>query len=219
MARTSRTPTRTELHQRLRTAQKEWLDRVEARSGLSLSEIARRGEMDPSTLTRFRNDEERGGVLHTLTIATVTEVTGVKAPPEVVGSSGDETPGFSDREAEKFEPQPGDPIGPMVAAALGNRAQVFAMTLRSRALEYVGYRAGDVLIVDQSAAPKPGDVVCAQLLDGQPHGAETVFRVNRPPWIVGAGPGATDMEPRLVDGRTVHIVGVVVASLRRRQAA
>lgn len=199
----------------VREAQARWLDTVVRQTGLSLTEIARRGDLNPSTLTRFRNNDVRGGTLAVRTLSTIAEVTKIGVPADIVGDPPAGT-GFREPEAETYTADRVSELGRMVRAALGDQLTAHAWLLRSRALEYAGYRPGDILIVDETASPLAGDVVCAQIYDLQRGGAETVFRIYQPPVLIGAGPEEAAMRPRFVDDEVVAIRGVVLTSLRGR---
>ena len=105
-----------------------------------------------------------------------------------------------------------------IKGAIASRNAVDPWTLKSRALETAGYLPGDVMIVDLNGGAEPGDVVCAQLYDWSRSKAETVFRIYEPPYLVPA-----TFDPRLrriivVDNENAMIRGVVIASIRPRQA-
>lgn len=210
------TPRSDRLHA-LAEAQRAFLDEAVRASGMTLTQIARAGQINPSTLTRFRNDKTHGGTLSYPTIATVSEVSGVPAPQEILGGNVGATPrrAFREAEAVPYDAGTGDVLARAVAALVGNHAHLVAWELRSRALEYENYQLGDVLIVDLNGEPKSGDIVCAQLYDWtNPAATQTVFRLYEAPFLIGAGPVDTARKPRAVDGENVIIKGVVGAMLR-----
>lgn len=91
--------------------------------------------------------------------------------------------------------------------------------LNSRALELVGYLPGDLLLADMSVAPRPGDIVCAQVIDQQTGGAQTVLRLSQPPYLLTRSMDpALNEAPLYVDHDRVSIAGVVTRSLRQRRA-
>ena len=106
----------------------------------------------------------------------------------------------------------------MVRAVVGDSNSITAYRLESRALECAGFQPGDTMIVDLNAGPQPGDVVCAQIYDYARALADTVFRVYEPPYLVSATFDARLRRPLVLDQHLVDIKGVVVASLRARQA-
>lgn len=208
--------TRSDVAQALRQSQMGWLDTVRSRTGLSLTEIARRAELHPSSVTQFYNNDRRGGMLSALTIRRISDATGVPTTPAILGETG--TVGaFREPEAALFD-MAGAPqaVAGLVAAAAAD-AHVVPWELHSRALEFAGYMPGDVLLVDLNGRPQRGDVVCAQFYDPRGTGAETVFRLYEPPFLVAHGPDEAHRRPRLVDDATVAIMGVVTMTLRRRR--
>ena len=208
-------PSKSERMRRLQVEQREWLRRAVERSGLKLTEIARRGGFTPSTLTRFANNAEHDGVLSPITIATVAEITGEPAHEAWAGSA--DRPGFGEVEALPYQPQADDPIAEAVRAFVGGRDHLIPWELRTRALEPAGFAPGDVLIMDLNGEAEAGDVVCAQIYDWQAGKAETVFRVLEPPYLVGAGDDAW-RKPLLATDRAVAIKAVMLMSFRRRTA-
>jgi len=208
-----------QIQQSLREAQRAWLDEVVRHTGRSLSEIAHAAGMSDSTLTRFRNKAAHSGVLSVLSVRKIADATRYPVTPEALG----EPPGASatlaglrEPEAQAYAAGPDDVLAAAVSALIGNGSGRDAWLLRSRALEYEGYRPGDVLIVDLNTAPQPGDVVCVQFYDWQRGGAETVFRLYHPPILIGAGPDDAARQPRLTNDPNVAIKGVVLTALRGR---
>jgi SOS-response transcriptional repressor LexA len=86
--------------------------------------------------------------------------------------------------------------------------------MRSDLLQLAGVRAGDVLIVDMSLAPRDGDVVVAQQEIGA--GARTLIRLWQQPNLVAAALDPTAARPLAVDGETIRIAGVMTDLLRCR---
>lgn len=209
---------RSDVAQALRQAQMAWLDAVRTRTGLSLTQIARSADLHPSSVTQFYNNERRGGMLSALTIRRISDATGVPATPAILGETGSAAAGgFREPEAATFDFAGATPeLAAMVAAATA-APHVVPWELRSRALEFAGFMPGDILLVDLNARPQRGDVVCAQFYDPRGSGAEIVFRLYEPPFLVAHGPDEAHRRPRLVDDATVAIMGVVTMTLRRRR--
>lgn len=129
--------------------------------------------------------------------------------------------GFAEAEAIPFTTRTldaGDPIAAAVEAMCANRNAADAWVMKSRALEAIGYQPGDILIVDMNQAPQPGDVVCANIIDWQRGGTETVFRVFQPPCLVAAPVAAGFLKPYMID-QNVVIKGTVIATLCPRRPA
>lgn len=206
--------------ERLRTAQKEWLQEVQSRTRRSLTEISRVAGFSPSTLTRFFNDRgAHQGALSSLTIIRIVEATGIQAPSIVLGSNnGVAAPATAPREAEMYEPHDNDGgLGIMVSSYVNGHRHLQLWQLKTDQLAAAGYRPGDVLVLDTNAAPREGDVVCAEVFT-RSHQAETllIWRLFEPPYITARPLGGAPARPRLVDGESVVVRGVVCAMLRGR---
>lgn len=210
---------RSERQLRLRAAQIAYLDLVVEETGKKLSAIAREAGMNTTTLTRFRNDEKRGGTLALPTLSAVSQHTGIPLPAEARGDHADQETGFREPEAVPYRAEQGDTRADLVAAYLKQHPGYFAVTVRARTLEYKGIRRGDVLIMDMNAQPLAGDIVIAQFYDWQtPNQTETVLRLYLPPVLMTAGIEAGELErPRLIEDRSVGIKGVMLISLGGRQ--
>lgn len=212
--------------QRIRSladGQRAYLDDVVAQSGQTLSAIARAANINPSTLTRFRNRDDHAGALSYLTIASIADVTGVPAPVEILGEPAP-TPGASrsrgmrETEAEPYLADTTSDLDKAVAAFVADRNHVVPWELKSRSLEFEGWKSGDILAVDLNIRPGDGDIVCVQLYDWNNHAAtQTVFRVYEAPFVMAAGPVEGGRKPRLVDNENVAIKGVVTGMFRGRQ--
>lgn len=209
-------PTKSDSASRLRNAQRQYLARARELDPehRSLTEIARAGGMNPSTLTRFMNDAEHEGTLSALTIRRIAEVTGVPPTSEITGPA---VTGM----AEQAEPFifAGDDTSMLVRQMIAGRNAADPWVLRTRTLEMSGYLPGDVVVVDMNLAAKDGDAVCAQVYDRNGDTAETVWRVYSAPFLVAAMRDPVAIKPLLVDNDRVVIRGVITDSLRRRRAA
>lgn len=201
----------------LREAQKRWLDQVRSVSGVTLTEIARRANMNPSSLTQFYNKEHRAGTLETLSLRRISDAMGVPVSSDALGEAGPLNSGFRELEAEPYQIDLRSPLSAAVDAMVDDRDHVHPWTLRSNALDMAGYRPGDILIVDLNGKPTAGDIVCAQLYDWQTGRAETVFRIFEPPFLIAASSEEAFRRPRLVDDNSVAIKGVVEAMFRPRK--
>lgn len=92
-------------------------------------------------------------------------------------------------------------------------------TAATRAVELAGVLPGDTVEFDFRIAPRPGDVVIAQLY-GDDGSARTVLRIWRPPVLLVATADSTiDPAPIPLDetGATVHVRGPMVRLLRERR--
>lgn len=94
-----------------------------------------------------------------------------------------------------------------------------AWVMGNHSLELSGVMPGDVLIVDMNLAPRPRDIVCAQLYDNARGRADTVFRIYDPPFLLVNSIRLGPHKGLMVDNDQIAIRGVVDAVLRRRTAA
>lgn len=197
-----------------RDDQRVWLERVLEVTKLAPTTLATRAKLAPTTLTRFLNNPEHATALSARTVAAIEQVAGLR---------------FSDaptlrlvREAEAEPYEIGEVshnhYDAILCNALLKSSNVSLWTLRSRALESIGYVPGDILLVDLNEPPRRGDVVCAQIHDWQRMKAETVFRLFEPPYLVTATHDRALTAPKLID-KEVGIKGPVLLSVRPRASA
>lgn len=202
--------------ERLRIAQKEWLQDVQTRTRKSLTEISRVAGFSPSTLTRFFND--RGGhqgALSSLTIIRVSEATGIPATASILGQGGPSPKILLQREAEVFEPNDCD-LGMVFGAYANGRPSLQLWRLTTPLLSGAGYFPNDVMILNTAAVPVEGDIVCAEITNRGQYETQMVWRIFEPPYITARPVGIEPAKPRLVDGESVMIIGVVEAMVRPR---
>ena len=198
----------------LRDAQRRYLDLVLERDPRrrTLTEIAREGGLNPTTLTRFYNNPGYAGVLDALSIRRVAEVTGI-APS--AGISGAMPAAGLAEDAVPYDTK-GDALEQPLKLLVGNRPAASIFVLRSHALEESGYQPGDIVILDLNATPEAGDAVCAQIYDFARMRAQTVWRIFEPPYLIPATRDPAMRKPILVDNDVVAIKGVITESLRIR---
>lgn len=198
-----------------RRKQLAWLQAILDETGWNQSELARRGGFSHATLSRFKNDKSNTAKLDTDTVAKILAVSPV---PHYENSRAQIPQGFTEREAAPWsaDKEVDATVIRMVAAAKADQNAVDPWVLNNRAIENLGYRPGDVLMVDLNTKPEAGDVVCAQVYDrmGNP---ETAFRVYYPPYLMGASNLREYLRPIPVDDR-VLVRGVVIAAIRPRMA-
>lgn len=86
--------------------------------------------------------------------------------------------------------------------------------IRRSALDMAGYLPGDVVALDLSISPRPGDIVCATFpYDGK---EVTGLRIFSPPFLLSASSIPQYKNPILIDNVSVIIHGVVMGMYRRR---
>ncbi len=203
--------------QNRRDEQIAWIKAVQAYLGVSLTELARRARIAPSTLQRPINDPAWNGLMSDRTLAAV----GTAANLRVMEFPSRPT-GLGEPEAAPFAfNQNGDAIDQNVDRAvrelIRGRNGRDPWVIKSHALELSGIIPGDIVIVDMNLQPKPKDVVCAQLFDWSRRTAETVFRIYEPPYLLTNSLRIGTQKPIPVDGQDVVIRGVVDGLFRRRQ--
>jgi hypothetical protein len=190
--------------------QRAWIRELSRWKRLDASTLAVRAGLSGTTLTRLINDPDYRGTLRADTIKRLTETYGVPTPEEY--ARGALFPGI---EAERFDYKSATPeLARTVKQLIAERPGLEPWRLRGEALAAVGYLAGDVVIVDANAAPKPQDAVCAEAYDLDRGAANLIWRVYDPPYLVGAGPERTGWKPLAVDGERVRITGVIAQMIR-----
>lgn len=194
-----------------RRQQLAWLEAIRQETGWNWSDLARQAGLTPQTFSKFRNDPDQKAVLDTRTVEKIAAISPI---PHYQNKRGAMPEGFDEGESSPFEGSVDPLLEKTVRALLAGNQNLLAWRLGTNALENSGYRSGDVLIVDAGAAPKDGDVVCAQIYD-QRGGAETAFRIYHKPFLIASSNAPRFMIPRMIDGR-VELRGVVVTSLRGR---
>lgn len=195
--------------------QRAYLQRVLATTGWTQTQLAQRAGLDPSTLSRFLTAEREGHALRASTLAKIAAASGVSLSSDQPAA----TAGFAESEAAPLVPAEGGQLSRMIASMAAPGRAIDPWSLASRALENAGYRPGDVLLVALDETPLPGDIVCAQVYDWHKGGAQTLFRLYQPPYLVAATNDPALMRPFASNDGSVAIKGVVVASVRGRNAS
>lgn len=192
--------------------QRDFVMRALKRSGVKyVSTLAKKAGVDPSTLSKFMRGTRDG---HVLTFPIIHRLETFSGETFNASSMVPAPPALGEPEAQRLDPASGTALESLVNAARGGRNTVDPWLLKSRALEAMGLKPGDTLLVDLAMQPKPGDVVCAQVYDWQKGRAETVFRRFDPPYLVAASNDLDLLRPYYIDGQNVRIAGVVTDSFR-----
>lgn len=189
--------------------QRAWIQGVLDRLGVTPTELARRADLNPSTLTRFMGGERDGHMLSARTMRKL-ETIASRHEPRRLEMREDAVP-FA---AENMQ---GSPLTAAVAAMRHGRNGLESWVVSSNQLETLRLYEGDVLLVDLNAEPRAGDIVCAQLYDWTRRAKRTVFRLYEPPFLLSGGISGRDRGPVAVDGQNVVVKGVVVARLSPRE--
>lgn len=200
----------------LREQQMAWIENILSSSGLTLTDVARRAGLNPSTLTRFRARDDSGHTLTSRTVQKIEEATGVPAYEQRMRPRL--APSFNEAEAERFSFSDAtqDLMVEALRTVVARSNSVDLWVLKTPVLAAVGYNAGDIVLVDRDATPRPGDAVCAQRYDWRRGTAETVFRVFRTPYLLTAQASGDPGLPDIVDNENVVIMGVVVGGCHLR---
>lgn len=127
--------------------------------------------------------------------------------------------GFSESDVAPLRGAPGKREDAAAIARIfgGGRPGIDVWTIKSRALQNMGYLPGDRILVDSHAAGacKAGDVVIAQRYLSDLDAAITLLRRYEPPVLVAASPDPADNGIEMVNGSSVRIYGKVIASWRK----
>jgi hypothetical protein len=190
---------------------REYVRRVVAHSGKPPTRIAMDLGIAPSTLTRLLNAPEGStATLHALTLRKLQDYSGIPPPFGGDPSASQGYRGFGE-DAVPFDAKGADPaVSAALKALIGGRKAADPWTIRTRALERIGYLPGDIVIVDLGRRPEAGDAVCAQVYDWRRADAETVMRLYEPPYLVAASLDEGLRRPLVVDNERVVIKGVVL---------
>ena len=208
------------VHEQIRERQIEALNDLLRRHGLKATQIAKRAGVSPSTVTRKLTPED-SSVFDTATFARLFAAVGEEPPALVSGALAPALPASAPadgREIAPFRPNDvGEDIDVAVRATIAGRQHLSAWTVQTRALDGLGYRPGDVVVVNASEPPRSGDVGAASLLDLQsPNRAQSVLRVYHDNELIASSSEPAYLKPIPVDSRWVTIRGVVEMLFRPR---
>lgn len=194
-----------------------WINAVREYLGVSLTELAKRAKIAPSTLQRPVNDPDFPGMISGRSMAAVAQVAGLR-PLEYPARMR----GLAEADASPFRYEDlndtADNLNRAVRELVKGRNGRDAWVMKSYALELAGVMPGDVLIVDMNLTPKPRDIVCAQIYDWSGMKSETVFRLYEAPYLLTHSMRNNTEKPVAVDNSSVIIKGVVDVVLRSRSS-
>ncbi len=198
-------------------ATKDWLKAVAAYLNLSLSDLALKSGLSPSTITRYINDNSGRLTVTERTLDAISTFSGV-AKHIMPGQRG--IPGLGESEAIPYDARQDGALPDWVSIAIealrGNRTGIEPWVMKTFALDLMGVVPGDILIIDQNRRAKAGDIVCAQLTDLATGRTETVMRRYDPPYIVTHSAKIGPTRPEAVDDDRVVIMGVEAGIIRPR---
>lgn len=177
-----------------RERQKAFLAAVLASNpGITLTDIATRCGVSPSTLTRFMNDPTTTTVLSVPVMALIESAYATPQP----------TMGFAEPDVTPLAPE-----NEGTADDMGPDRHVWRVGEHFTGL--AGYLPGDRLLADMSLQPVDGDDVLVQIEDMR-GGATTHLRKFRRGWAFSSAD-----DPEFVDGLRVRVAAVIVKSWRER---
>jgi hypothetical protein len=190
---------------------REYVRLVVRSSGMSATRLAKELDIAPSTFTRLlKAPNDSTATLHARTLRKLQDYSGI---PPLFGDDATVPPGIRGlrEDAVPFDAKGADPaLSAALKALIGGRKAADPWTIRTRALERIGFLPGDIVIVDLGRKPESGDAVCAQVYDWRRGTAETVMRLYEPPYLVAASLDEGLRRPLVVDDEQVIIKGVVL---------
>jgi hypothetical protein len=143
---------------------REYLLRVLDHTRMKPTPLAKAAKVPASSLNRLLK-EDSTGTLHARTLSKLEKFSGILLSAVIDTSSAPGLRGLAE-DAVTFDVESGDPaVSAAITALIGNRQSADSRTIRTRALECLGYLPGDIVIVDLRRKPTPGDVVCAQVYE------------------------------------------------------
>lgn len=198
----------------LRDKQLAWLRHIERTSGKTLTEIARASHVDPSTISKFIHNAQG----HTLTTKIVQRIEDATRVPAYQSNVAPKLVAFSEEEAQPYVVDPAsDNLLEVALRELVSRSNAVDLwLLKTTALSAMGLQPGMVAIVDRDAKPRNGDCVVAQRYDFRRGSAETIWRVFRQPYLLGAPAEGEPPLPEIVDNEKIVVMGVVTGACHIR---
>ena len=171
--------------------------------------LATAAGVQASSLSRVLK-KDGTGTLHARTLSKLEKFSGTLLSAVIDAASTSVPRGLAE-DAVPFDAESADPaVSAAVRALVGGLQAADSRTIRTRALEGLGYLPGDIVIVDLRRKPVPGDVVCAQVYELGRSEPEMVMRIYAPPVLVAASFDGQLQRPLMVDDARVKIEGVVL---------
>jgi len=192
---------------------KEWIQAVASHLNLSPSELGKRSGVAPSTITRFLYDDSGTIGISQRTLEQLARFSGVpvhRLPGEEARTN---FPAADALPLEESDPLPAQ-LKMAIDLFLQEHEGIKAWLMKGWALELMGVRPGDILIIDEVRRPKTGDIVFARVMDWSSGTSEAVFRLYQPPYIISYSSRIGPQKPLAVDEDIVSLKGVCVAVLR-----
>lgn len=205
-----RVPRRSDTKQVQRARQKAYVTEVLEATGVSKTALGKAIGAGEGTIAQFLDDDRHQGTLDGGLLQALVDWSGIPYPaiePQV------KFRGFREDAVPYAVAPKGKPD--LIRDLIAGRADAHAWTMKVD-LPGAAIRAGDVVIVDQLAEARDGDLVCCQFEEGVT--ATTVFRIWSEPFLLSAGANPVTEKPELRNGTTRRVVGVVTQVVRTRAA-
>lgn len=176
--------------------EKHYLERVTRETGLTLTEVARRARLAPTTLTRFMSREDDKHSLRPSTLRAVEQVTRVPLPPELAAAAR----GMEAQADQAPEEQPGTvPLFALYGAldhgdylrneqptdmaprlpGIARNMKVYAVRMPDASMEPWRH-ANELVYVDPTRFASPGDHALVELSHPRdPDHPRSIFRIRR----------------------------------------
>jgi Peptidase S24-like len=182
-----------------------WVRWIMRKTGKKITPLATDAGMSSTTLSRMDDADFNGYSQRTINI--VMEAYNVPAPDEwALGLAEDDAAPWEGA-APEFDLNK--------ASRSSKAADIWKV--ETDALLNLGYRRGDMILVDLNATPENGDVVVVQLYDVNRGRAKTLLRLYNFPYLSAASVSGKPHEIITLDAGNVAIKGVVSAMLRLRK--
>lgn len=189
---------------------REYARQVVKRADKPATRVATEAGVAASTLTRMLNaPEDSTSTFNARTIRKLQAYSGIPLHFGGEASASSGLRGFAE-DAVQFDAESADPaVSAAIAALIGSRDAAVPWTIRTRALECLGYLPGDIVIVELGRQPEPGDVVWAQVSNSGHSVPEMVMRIYEPPLLATATLDRQLRRPLTVNAQVI-IRGVVL---------
>ena len=192
----------------LRDQQLAWLEHITSSAGITLTELARLAGLTPSTLTRFKANNDLG---HSLTARTVRKLENASGVTAYETRTRPRLTAIETEEIEAFQPDSESEFEGLLAASIKAQEHLSLWKVNSDVLGAIGFASGTVLMVDTKRNPRNGDAVIARRKDITRGTVEDLLRVWRAPYLLTAYSSGEPLAPEPVDNDRISIVGVIVS--------
>lgn len=190
-----------EIKRDIQELHRAWAQELMRLTRLAPSPLATSAGLSDTTISRLY-DTDYAGSLSALSIYKLCKTYNVPGPEAFEAAGRRFATGYV--EAEPFEAAAHPELVPAVTALIGERPGIQPMILRTYTLEGARFGPGDVVLLDRTATPRDGDVVCARVGEGT-----EVWRVFRGNYLLDECIDPKDRGlPLFVDNRVVPLGAV-----------